>query len=901
MFQSMDTVSQSYKSQPDSAPAVQHETDLHGGIFQLVFRQYPKNQKSMAAGTSNYASLMLILFLALFFSSPSNAQYSTSEEIQLIYIGYLGRGADPEGLAYWTNEVEQGLITVDQIRTNIVNEQPEYHANYGQLSDRDLAEAVYFNLLNREPDQAGLNYWVNQLETGKIAQEDLILAYIKGISSDQDAATLEQKLIDAECYTHHPDIYPQCASEDTSQGNDTSADSDSDSGSNHNHHCKMSPDFVDLSLMTHRATQSGAWSDADTWGGSSPGDGAIVQISEGIEVVVDAMVNARLETVRIDGTLKFATDRNTELQLDTLFSACTGHLQIGTATASIQPDVKARIVFIDDGPVSDAKLLSRGAILMGKTTIHGSPKTHQAIITPQAQQGDSILNLATAPAGWQIDDQLIITGTLPNDPESDEIRNISQIDGNRISLDTPLNLDHSAPKSDLNVYVANASRNVEFISENLEVERRGHIMFMSLDVDVRYARFTELGRTDKTRPLDDFFFAFHDGGDGDDAPATADVTALGGSNVRGRYAIHFHQSGTDPSTTPALVKGSVVFNGPGWGFVNHSSNVDFIDNVSYGLQGAGFYTEAGDEIGSMQGNIAIRSVNHTFEIDHLGAIDPDLSADLMDYGNDGDGFWLTGNRVKMINNVAAGASAHGIIYWTDGIMEPDEFTATRVTVPVKDLANGHLIPDRESVPVWWAALAENRGNESYGSTIGFRIRYIHAKDYLGRKEESEFHRPPPQAYIDTLAPTINDLTVWGNRDGVLLNYNERMNLSGARIVGFGKDMSEFQFNEGTAKTGVGFDIGNEATHGPGRIENVTIEGFGMGFVTPVNGLWEIQDLILRDNETDMLIQDPETSPTQILMQRVEYDSFEVYQEDDDDEDDEEYGDDELPDHISFDS
>ncbi|MCG8671443.1 MAG: G8 domain-containing protein [Pseudomonadales bacterium] len=660
-----------------------------------------------------------------------------------------------------------------------------------------------------------------------------------------------------------------------------------DSGSGHQHDCMMTPEFVDLSLMTHTAAQSGDWSNLDTWGGSLPGNGAVVHIPEGMEVTIRGVQSARLETVRIDGALKFSTDTNTELQVDTLFSACSGLLEMGTESQPIQENVKARVVFIDDGAVADTKRMSRGAVLMGQTIVQGATKTHRAILSPHAQAGDAVISLSLPPMGWQIGDQLVITGTQFNNPESDEIRTITDVQGNQITLHSPLALDHNAPKQDLNVYVANVTRNVEFISENLSIQHRGHIMFMSHDVNVQNARFTELGRTDKTRALDDFQFEFHDGGVGDDAPATADVVDLGGANIRGRYAIHFHRNGTDSSTAPALVKGSVVFNGPGWGFVNHSSNVDFIDNVSYGLQGAGFYTEAGDEIGSMQGNIAIRSVNSSFTIDHLGAIDPDLRAEFMDYGNDGDGFWLTGNRVSMINNVAAGASAHGIIYWTDGIMEPEGSAATRVSIPVSSLANGHLIPNRESVPVWWAPFAESRGNESYGATVGFRIRYVHAKNYLGREEQSDFHRSPPQAYIDTLTPTINDLTVWGSRDGVLLNYNERMNVIGARVVGPGKELSEFQFNEGTAKSGVGFDIGNESTHGPGRMESLSVEGFGMGFVTPVNGIWDIRNLTLRENDTDILIQPVETEPTQVRIQNSSYDSFQVYEEDDSG----------LPDHI----
>ena len=663
--------------------------------------------------------------------------------------------------------------------------------------------------------------------------------------------------------------------------------SDPGDQANHVQHCGMVPAFADASLVTRSATQSGAWSDTSTWGGTLPGDGDVVRIPEGIEVTLATIVNERLKTLRVDGTLRFATDTNTALYLETLVSTCPGNIEIGTQANPLQNTVNAQVVFIDDGTVADDKLLSRGAILIGRTRIHGAAKTHRAIMSPQAAQGSSELQLTTAPSGWAVGDEIVITGTIPNAPDSDEIRRISAIEGRSVTLSAPLNLDHRAPRPDLNVYVANTTRNVEFSSENTRTKRRGHIMIMSSNTDIRYARFTELGRTDKTTPLNDFEFFFPDESAGDDAPATAELNPLFGTNIRGRYALHFHQISTNADTGAGHVQGSVVFNGPGWGFVNHSSHVNFIDNVSYGLQGAGFYTEAGDEIGTMRGNIAIRSVNRSFTTDFLGAIDPDLRANFMDYGNDGDGFWLTGNRVSLIDNVSAGASAHGIIYWTDGIMEPGERTATRVTVSVDSLPNSELIPGRDSVPVWWAPLAESRGNESYGATIGFRARYIHAKNYLGRDETTDFHRSPPQAYIDTLSPVFENLTVWGNRDGVLLNYNERVSLRDARIVGFGRSASRFRVNDGTAKTGVGLDVGTEATFGPASIENVTIEGFGAGFITPVNGLWQIDNMTLSDNGIDLYIQPEDTSPTRITLRNVTFASFEAVDEEGN----------ELPEHI----
>lgn len=115
-----------------------------------------------------------------------------------------------------------------------------------------------------------------------------------------------------------------------------------------------------------------------------------------------------------------------------------------------------------------------------------------------------------------------------------------------------------------------------------------------------------------------------------------------------------------------------------------------------------------------------------------------------------------------------------------------------------------------------------------------------------------------------------------------------MHLNGARIVGFGRDVSRFDITPGTAKEGIGLDVSNDSTHGPASVENVIIEAYGMGFATTVNGEWQVRDVVLRDNRTDLLILDPETQPTQLNFQNVQFANFWIG--------DEEEGD-ELPEHV----
>ena len=85
------------------------------------------------------------------------------------------------------------------------------------------------------------------------------------------------------------------------------------------------------------------------------------------------------------------------------------------------------------------------------------------------------------------------------------------------------------------------------------------------------------------------------------------LTQIGktGLNPRGRYAVHFHRAG---DTIPVSIDGSAVVDSPGWGIVNHSSNVNVTNNVVYNAVGAAYVTEAGDEVGTFDHNIAIKAL-----------------------------------------------------------------------------------------------------------------------------------------------------------------------------------------------------------------------------------------------------------------------------------------------------
>jgi hypothetical protein len=119
------------------------------------------------------------------------------EQITSLYIGYFGRAPDPEGLTYWVGRYEDGFSLAEIAESFSV--QPESTAKYPYLANPVLASSglfiqqVYLNLFNRLPDPEGEAYWAEQLENGMDVGE-FILNVISGAVTEPDASIIANKV-----------------------------------------------------------------------------------------------------------------------------------------------------------------------------------------------------------------------------------------------------------------------------------------------------------------------------------------------------------------------------------------------------------------------------------------------------------------------------------------------------------------------------------------------------------------------------------------------------------------------------------------------------------------------------------------------------------------------------------
>ena len=608
-------------------------------------------------------------------------------------------------------------------------------------------------------------------------------------------------------------------------------------------------DLVPVNEATHTAATSGDWEEAATWGGSLPGENAKIVIPNGITVTINSQLASEFEWILISngGKLAFNPSQTTLLKVETIVSGMSGEFEMGTASAPIASNQTATIIFsgqqqaIDFG-ANDPGYLKRGAILMGKTTIHGEEKSSWHALTTVPQPGATSVTLAATPTNWKVGDRIVIAGTNPDNPETDEVRVISAINGTTVSFSESLVNPRPLPSgvTDLQVHVANLSRNILFTSEHTAVPGkgirgyRGHVMIMhSNDADIRYARFYQLGRTNKQIQVDDWFIGEDDG-----------LVKGDGFNVRGRYSIHFHRGGVDPTTTPGVILGCAVEDDPGWGIVNHSSNVDVIGNATYNIVGGAYQTEAGDEVGSFVNNIAIRTVNPDYPMQNPNLTAPDAKEGSQDFAFQGDAFWVHGGGVNLEGNVASGSSGHAYIYWPEGLYEGNVATNTitqNVFLP-ENIPNGNLLTTPK-LNTQWVPVKKFANNIGYSSTKGFTTFYLHTNFF--HDEETI-----PVSFLNTVNTTIEDLTLWNNRErGVDFNFTDRITFKNLKVYGdkdpkrIGIDANHFRLN----------------FRGAYLFENIVVSGFEVGVDVPTQGETWFKGGSF-DNKIDFRIENPQSRP-----------------------------------------
>lgn len=612
------------------------------------------------------------------------------------------------------------------------------------------------------------------------------------------------------------------------------------------------------------AVQDGDWESGTTWAGgvapSQTGSAKVdVFIPEGRSVEITSELASPVETVNVEGTLSLAPDQDTRLDVNSMRVGSNGRLAIGSSDQRVNATNTAEIVFDGSTSVSeianDPNRLGKGLVVNpgGEIELHGADKTPFVAVTNASGNASGVSSLAAGsgsilldnrPSGWRTGDEIMVTATeftTNGKPQTENfrIRKIDDAAGGKVRVQlgavnnfrqaATLRFDHR-PISGQAAHVANLTRNVVLRSEspNVGAENRGHVMIQSYDVVVDNAEFRDLGRSDKKLYAED----------GRDLNNDKLV------NQRGRYALHFHRNLDAPGASAAnaaVVRGTVANSGPGWGLVSHSSNVDFTGNVAYDFDGAGFAAEAGDEIGTWDGNLAAHGVGdgsfdpRRFEDEGQAPVPKNATRldnpglyriSNGDLGFTGDGFWLQSPGVEVTNNIASGFAGRGFSFWNQGLYETDrqeeagfrtEFIDWDTTYRTWTTGTGKENNGRALVGD--LSLKKFEGNEAYGSRMGIQFRFHNngnrtfANPGPGPQDIARLTKKVGPEKFPHAQTEIKDFNAWNTDYGLGASYITSLKISDSNFIS---------------------DKGNTALYqehtitGTSRYNNVKVEGFRNG-------------------------------------------------------------------------
>ena len=124
---------------------------------------------------------------------------TSNQKVTAVYVAYYGRAADPDGRAFWSNQLDQSGGDLSGIIDAFGTSQ-EAVQRFGTLSNEAAVRTLFRDLFNREPDLDGLNFYVGELEAGRLSLQTIALDILNG-AQNEDAAIVSNKIAAGEIYT----------------------------------------------------------------------------------------------------------------------------------------------------------------------------------------------------------------------------------------------------------------------------------------------------------------------------------------------------------------------------------------------------------------------------------------------------------------------------------------------------------------------------------------------------------------------------------------------------------------------------------------------------------------------------------------------------------------------------
>ena len=128
--------------------------------------------------------------------------------IMQLYTAYFNRAADKVGVDYWAGMMDSNEWSLDDVAQSF-SDQVEYQNQYNGLTQTQIVEQVYQNVLNRAGEAGGINYWSGELSSGNISVSQLVNAIVNA-SVEKDGNGNYKNSTDATIFNNKIQVSQYC-------------------------------------------------------------------------------------------------------------------------------------------------------------------------------------------------------------------------------------------------------------------------------------------------------------------------------------------------------------------------------------------------------------------------------------------------------------------------------------------------------------------------------------------------------------------------------------------------------------------------------------------------------------------------------------------------------------------
>ncbi|HEV3024010.1 MAG TPA: DUF4214 domain-containing protein, partial [Pirellulales bacterium] len=176
-FQGIDRFSYQPVDSPATGGTVTDTLYSHNGALVNKLYQEVLNRAADDAAIKTYAPQLDATTLTM--SALAGTVITSTEHLNTVvnnlYLQFLGVPADPNGQAYWVG-VWRTYGGPEQVIIGLATSSACY--TYAGGTNTLWVTLLYNQIHNRAPDSGGLNYWVGQLQSGAMTQQQVVSAFL---------------------------------------------------------------------------------------------------------------------------------------------------------------------------------------------------------------------------------------------------------------------------------------------------------------------------------------------------------------------------------------------------------------------------------------------------------------------------------------------------------------------------------------------------------------------------------------------------------------------------------------------------------------------------------------------------------------------------------------------------